>query len=330
MPCVHGRRLHRCVSKPGPTSHVSWSRSHTVNHNLGLQCVGTLFCCSHVDQHNGGVVRLRSGRPRWFQGEGLRHMVCTHCCKFRFISTSPYWHVVQRLFAYIDGHNEDGVKIPMTAPVRVEVHPSQGPFCKGNFTGACLPYPFHCVYIEPCALHPVSPTCVTSAVSFYVPCEFQESPPKPSDPRLFVDREDEFTVYVAQSGGYVMDDFTLSRMASRLTDVRVLKQLLHCVGLPYACKEVYCQRIKSDVAFPRVPSCRPWMRKTFSTRTTSTLRATIPPSASRAATTRCGSRRWMTAGPKSAQRDGWAKLKGPHFILHLYSVLSPPPLVGLL
>lgn len=55
-------------------------------------------------------------------------------------------HGAQKLFNYIGGKNEAGDKIAMTAPVRVLVHPSEGPFCESNFT-----------------------------VSFYVPFKFQVS-----------------------------------------------------------------------------------------------------------------------------------------------------------
>lgn len=42
--------------------------------------------------------------------------------------------VVQRLFDYIGGQNEPGVKINMTAPVVTKVEHGDGPFCKSNFT----------------------------------------------------------------------------------------------------------------------------------------------------------------------------------------------------
>lgn len=41
---------------------------------------------------------------------------------------------VQKLFKYIGGNNEEKEKIAMTCPVRVLVHPSEGPFCESNFT----------------------------------------------------------------------------------------------------------------------------------------------------------------------------------------------------
>ena len=95
----------------------------------------------------------------------------------------------QRLFKYIDGGNEDGVKIPMTSPVLVDMEPSSGPFCKQNFT-----------------------------VSFFMPFDFQDNPPAPLDDKIFIEEKEDFTVFVAQSGGFRMDDFTLGRMAGALTD----------------------------------------------------------------------------------------------------------------
>lgn len=55
---------------------------------------------------------------------------------------------MQRLFKYIDGGNEDEVKIPMTSPVLVDVEPSCGPFCKNNFTVSFfVPFNFQVISI---------------------------------------------------------------------------------------------------------------------------------------------------------------------------------------
>lgn len=58
-----------------------------------------------------------------------------------------YCFHLYRLFAYIQGKNNNQQKIEMTAPVITEVKPSDGPFCASSFT-----------------------------VSFYVPKENQANP----------------------------------------------------------------------------------------------------------------------------------------------------------
>lgn len=66
-----------------------------------------------------------------------------------------------KLFDYISGANEEGIKIDMTAPVSTQIFPGAGPFCKSNFI-----------------------------VSFYVPEEYQypnPAPPTPTEEDVWVE-----------------------------------------------------------------------------------------------------------------------------------------------
>ncbi|PSC76979.1 heme-binding 2-like [Micractinium conductrix] len=96
----------------------------------------------------------------------------------------------KRLFEYIDGANNEAVKIPMTAPVRTTVGAAAGPFRQNNFT-----------------------------VSFFVPFSFQKNgAPKPNNPDVYLEEEaGSFTAYVAQKGGYVLDDWSVHKMVKGLT-----------------------------------------------------------------------------------------------------------------
>lgn len=78
-----------------------------------------------------------------------------------------------RLFDYIEGDNVKKMKIPMTAPVAVEIEPGQGPFCKNNFT-----------------------------VNFFVPFEDQADPAAPTNKDVFISSLPAFTAYVIVYGGY--------------------------------------------------------------------------------------------------------------------------------
>ncbi|MCO5591787.1 hypothetical protein L7F22_045779 [Adiantum nelumboides] len=82
-----------------------------------------------------------------------------------------------KLFAYIQGANEEGVTVNMTAPVLTGVIPSDGPFCKSSFI-----------------------------VRFYVPTADQESPPTPiSSLDLQVERWDTMYFAVRQFSGFATD-----------------------------------------------------------------------------------------------------------------------------
>ncbi|PRW59080.1 heme-binding 2-like [Chlorella sorokiniana] len=104
----------------------------------------------------------------------------------------------RRLFGYIDGQNEEAVKIPMTAPVRTKISAAAGPFCKSNFT-----------------------------VSFFLPYRLHRHAPKPNNPDVYIQPSPAFTAFVAQKGGYVMDDWQISGMAKGLAD------RLDEAGIPY-------------------------------------------------------------------------------------------------
>lgn len=78
-----------------------------------------------------------------------------------------------RLFNYIEGENVPKKKIPMTAPVAVEIQPGQGPFCKNNFT-----------------------------INFFVPFEDQEDPAPPTSKDVYISTLKGFCAYVKVYGGY--------------------------------------------------------------------------------------------------------------------------------
>ncbi|XP_073431830.1 heme-binding protein 2 [Dendrobates tinctorius] len=78
-----------------------------------------------------------------------------------------------RLFSYIQGNNEKKVKVEMTAPVTTFIEPGTGPACESTIT-----------------------------VSFYIPPEHQDDPPKPSENKVFVTERPQTTVYVRSFGGF--------------------------------------------------------------------------------------------------------------------------------
>ncbi|KAK7101865.1 heme-binding protein 2-like [Littorina saxatilis] len=82
-----------------------------------------------------------------------------------------------RLFAFISGENDKSTKVDMTAPVTTWVDPGAGPNCESSFT-----------------------------VSFYIPTEHQEDPPKPTNPLVFIEDRPEFTAYVTKFGGFANDE----------------------------------------------------------------------------------------------------------------------------
>ncbi|KAK2717127.1 hypothetical protein QYM36_007311 [Artemia franciscana] len=81
------------------------------------------------------------------------------------------------LFNYIDGGNEAGVVVPMTAPVTTLIIPGEGPNCKQTFR-----------------------------MSFFVPEEFQESPPVPTNQAVYIEDRPEIELYSRQFSGYASEN----------------------------------------------------------------------------------------------------------------------------
>ncbi|XP_071502497.1 heme-binding protein 2-like [Diadema antillarum] len=93
-----------------------------------------------------------------------------------------------KLFHYIDGHNDRKEKVEMTAPVATRVIPGQGPACESNFT-----------------------------IHFFVPFGVQSNPPQPSDPSVFFTNYPASRAYVKSFGGFASQNDWISA-ASELAD----------------------------------------------------------------------------------------------------------------
>lgn len=107
-----------------------------------------------------------------------------------------------KLFNYIQGNNQNKVKVEMTAPVTCHVQPGAGPACESQVT-----------------------------VSFYIPQEHQESPPEPSDPDVFVEHRKELTVYVRTYGGFAKENLKREELLKLLESLK--RDGVEHVGQPY-------------------------------------------------------------------------------------------------
>jgi hypothetical protein len=71
-----------------------------------------------------------------------------------------------KLLNYISGQNDKKIKIPMTAPVSIFIDPGAGPNCESTFS-----------------------------MAFFIPAEFQEDTPLPTDPDVSIEEREEIKVY---------------------------------------------------------------------------------------------------------------------------------------
>ena len=70
-------------------------------------------------------------------------------------------------------------KIPMTAPVSMRILPGEGPNCESNYT-----------------------------MSFWIPSDFQEDTPAPSDPLLYIEERPGFEVVAKEFPGFPTENPT--------------------------------------------------------------------------------------------------------------------------
>ncbi|CAF2065565.1 heme-binding protein 2 [Brassica napus] len=126
-----------------------------------------------VNSGNGYEIR-RYNTTVWISTEPIKDASLVKATRTSF----------SQLFDYIQGNNDYHQKIEMTAPVIVQVSPSDGPLCESSFT-----------------------------VSFYVPKQNQPDPAPAKN--LHVQRWDTRYVAVKQFGGYVSDD-TVGEEAAEL------------------------------------------------------------------------------------------------------------------
>ena len=97
--------------------------------------------------------------------------------------------IISSLFQYIEGENEDGANVPMTAPVLTSIVPSAGPFCSSAFV-----------------------------LRLYVPSKYASNPPRPKtslDPPLKVASTGSYCVAIRRFGGFA-SDFNVAEEASHL------------------------------------------------------------------------------------------------------------------
>lgn len=92
-----------------------------------------------------------------------------------------------RLFQYIQGANEQQVKIPMSSPVLTEIAPGAGPNCESGFI-----------------------------VSFFMDFEFQKSPPVPTASDVYIRYTPEMQIITQTFGGFA-DKFD-SKVIENLQD----------------------------------------------------------------------------------------------------------------
>ncbi|OWF53804.1 heme-binding protein 2-like [Mizuhopecten yessoensis] len=129
-----------------------------------------------------------------FTGYELRHYeesvwVATNLTTMEFTQNDSS-EMFFKLFHYISGNNSKHVKIPMTTPVILKVEHGPGPTCESFFYD-----------------------------HFMVPFEFQDDPPVPTDPSVYITVLPPFDVYVKSFGGRPSFDEKMAMIESLVTEI---------------------------------------------------------------------------------------------------------------
>merc|ERR1711962_1919508 len=96
-----------------------------------------------------------------------------------------------KLFNYIDGGNDQGMKIDMTTPVTTLVVPGAGPNCESNFT-----------------------------MSFLIPEVHTEAPPAPTNPDVFVEERPELpSLFTRTFHGFAHENDYIQEAAALAQDL---------------------------------------------------------------------------------------------------------------
>jgi len=157
--------------------------------------------CPEFDEEDRTTYKDRRYKPSaWVSTDinGTRHCIST-------ATLIGYW----RLVRYFHGKNDQGVTMLMTTPVLTRV-------TSGN--SSALDDEGHC--------------CVRNyTVSFFLPFQYQENPPKPTSERIYLDCEDKIEMAVLEYSGYP----SAQRVADKLD---ALERVLTEAGVPF-CNRTY-------------------------------------------------------------------------------------------
>ena len=154
-----------------------------------------LLCATSAASYRASILR----EPKFchdldcpkFSGYEVRHYLPSKWVGTTVTSTSyttATGEGFEKLFRYISGANKDGIKIPMAAPVASKIVPLSGE--ESNYT-----------------------------TLFFVPFDYQENTPIPTDPTLAIINLPALKVYVKSFGGFITDELLKKKLKKLKEDL---------------------------------------------------------------------------------------------------------------